>query len=88
MYGDSFFYCKNLNICHMVAAVHCSNSVRTPSSVGFYRGGRVASMEEAVRAVSCCVGTMQRRRKSTGQYITVLLGGRSGGGVAGNSYLS
>ena len=39
----------------------------------------MASMEEAVRAISCCVGTMQRRRKSTGQYITVLSGGRSRG---------
>ena len=54
MYGDSFLYFESL-MSHGGSGSWLKFD-RTPSSVGLYRGGLVASMEEAVRAVSCRVG--------------------------------
>ena len=43
-------------------------------SSSFALGWDYATKTKVVQAVSHWVGTMQRRRKSTGQYITVLFG--------------
>ena len=62
----------------MVAAVHGYNSTRTPSSIGFYRFGLVAS---DLSSFALCRGFATKTK------VTVLPWRRGGGGVTGNSCL-